>query len=478
MSTAALFEHSIPSKKRSAWHSTLVRIAAGLAALVILAMCFFGIREKQASTILEAKLTELKQSNQPYDSESLAIWIDSKMYPQGTKAWKEILELTALAGPALMSDPRPELDSWNLFQVPSPGEPWPREPVVREALEFLAPVMAAVESASVHPTPVALFDFKHLQYGLYLRGIDRRNDLGNLLALEFRFARYHQNTERMMRAIRLMHAASRAMNNFDYGSNTLSNQLSSLIRESMVDDDWTAQQIEELRDLLRPDFSYLDRAQFLAIQSRVAWLKEFDSPNPRLQFYRNPSLEPLARLPSAKLAVLESTSELIELFSAEPKLIRYLNQSQFGNEEIHAFSNFVSTQSGSLKSLRDTISNQQVAAENLRRFALTALAIKQYQLENGDWPERLEQLKDVNLSARDFSMVQGQPFGFQVATMTEVEQETFGQPDGQHRFAWLWFTKPITFEKNTAVIFSLPLDAHERPTPQNVSVHMPMLRVR
>ncbi len=51
--------------------------------------------------------------------------------------------------------------------------------------------------------------------------------------------------------------------------------------------------------------------------------------------------------------------------------------------------------------------------EEDRRFTLTAIAIKQFHLDNGKWPERLQDLSTVGLTSSDWQLLNGEQFGYQ-----------------------------------------------------------------
>lgn len=53
--------------------------------------------------------------------------------------------------------------------------------------------------------------------------------------------------------------------------------------------------------------------------------------------------------------------------------------------------------------------------EDSRRFALTAVAIKRFELKHGRWPDRLDELDGVGVRASDRRTVSGGPFGYEVA---------------------------------------------------------------
>lgn len=123
-------------------------------------------------------------------------------------------------------------------------------------------------------------------------------------------------------------------------------------------------------------------------------------------------------LPTSRLKLLKYGDQRVEWFSSEANLVVYLQQA---NRE------------------DDWLLYQRIESENQRRRTATALAIKQYQLEKGQWPSGLDSLNKVGLLPGDFTMVQGHRLGFQVDRLAEQEREQAAADLQNEEFALVWF---------------------------------------
>lgn len=100
-----------------------------------------------------------------------------------------------------------------------------------------------------------------------------------------------------------------------------------------------------------------------------------------------------------------------------------------------------------------------VTMENLRRLAVTAMTIKQYELETGKWPAQLSDLHACGLSSADYTSVGGNQFGYEIAPTFESqseERQAESDSGNQQGFAWLFISKPDGRARQ--------LDIHSPPT--------------
>lgn len=73
-----------------------------------------------------------------------------------------------------------------------------------------------------------------------------------------------------------------------------------------------------------------------------------------------------------------------------------------------------------------------IRVEHTRRWTLTAVALRHYHQQNGNWPKKLSDLSTVGLVFDDYSNLNGEMFGYEV--------------DGQT--AYLWKGNEYDSEKN------------------------------
>jgi hypothetical protein len=59
-----------------------------------------------------------------------------------------------------------------------------------------------------------------------------------------------------------------------------------------------------------------------------------------------------------------------------------------------------------------SVATAVIRSEDSRRFTITAIAIKRYHLANGQFPERLADLKAIGLNPSDWTTVAGTDFGY------------------------------------------------------------------
>jgi len=316
------------------------------------------------------------------------------------------------------------------------GEPWEAGPISTQYADEAAPMIALVEQLVKDPNPFwrpLLID----GHNTMLPDLQGSRSIVRILNVEFRVAVHQGDHDRAMRALRLVLDVSDA---FDWRDAfvgelvriALVEQHRSMIQESLAIGFWEdAEHLSELRQMLaRP--GNLDERWKTAMNadSQMVFAELFGDidadPPQHIRTGDVGTLAPFGISPSLKLQFLKTifyrrdvsgmgTNRYIETVIRQEK---QRDESLSGPNP----SLLVAVPFGIRGAFWGgfLIGEEQLVSvvtrfEFNRKITLTAVAIKQFQVKENRWPEELNELSAVGLSASQWRVEPGVPIGYRIS---------------------------------------------------------------
>ncbi|MCY2973201.1 MAG: hypothetical protein NTW52_00885 [Planctomycetota bacterium] len=409
--------------QKPSWYSSNLRWYVVLAFLpvmiAIVVVLFYGYREWDAAQSVRSQRTEWAQSGVPYNNVSLKDWYTKRTHSEGTEEWQRILQLCNWGLGAAGTDRLPYLGSKGVVSNSLvPGGDWPEEPLVSSFLKEMEPVLDSIEKASVHPTPVR-FPMMFDGVGTFLEHLQESRNVMRLLSLDFDYAYYHQDTKRALRNLDLMLATIKAFDSRE----TLVSELINIalrsvrtraIRRSLTHSIWTDDELATLRKSMDLPEPLGQRWKDVITGERAFGLAAIEvlRSNPNEDLALGQAIQ-LFLTPSSEKTFLDYYERAINLTSSDMK--NWLESAARMEQLIDA--ERMSLGGVWLRMLLPAVKqaiSAEIRAEDDRRWTQTAIVLRQYKNQNGEWPGRLRDLEALGLGLDDYSTVNGQVFGFEV----------------------------------------------------------------
>ena len=422
-------------------YSEFLTLALVLTPIVLLAalLAFGLLMELRAASQVKTQLAKLNSEGLYASNHEATLAADQRTSRKNAALWQDAL----LAASQLESRfyPLQLAVHDTVDDLVAPGEPWEAGPVMTEYAQQGQPTISLVEELLKDPQPFwrpILFE----GFGTGLETIQHSRLISRLLTVEFRVAVHEGDHERAMRALRLMLGVSNA---FDwdvalvgrYVEFALVAMQRQLIQQSLAIGFWDQpEQLIELRDQLTKRDNLDEHWQLINDAESSMMLNallgdltdDYSSgilvrpAGLSLPFGASPLVkqEFLKDLPRRGPDVGVGTNRHgRQIAKAERK---WNEQRINGFSESPHTSSLVAIPFGNLGFLVDLFrhSQSQNASANIRfefdrRITLTAVVIKQFQLQENRWPEKLSDLAAVRLSPSDWSAEPGRPIGYRVS---------------------------------------------------------------
>lgn len=398
--------------------------------LVLIAMCLVvaAIQQQQAAASVSAELNRLRAAGRPVDNGSLQRWFAQHASREGTRSWHEILRLVAGAPPRPSSPgDLPYLGTAEPPAKINPGGTWDDEPAVAEFLLAMRPVIDQMHAAVQHPAPVwQPVEFRG--YETLLEQLQTSRQVVRLLQLEIEHAVYQRDGERAYRAL---HTLGQVAPQFDWQFCIVGELVQIALRDvhrttilrCLAVDIWNPEQLRGMAEQLGPPRELAPRWANILNGERALLLSSLDDSEFRLMDESPSAFNShwMLRLPSTRAQLLERFGALEALAAGDPvTLARRAGQMERDvAREPEARWSLLRLPERLELHLLPAVSGLALALERdetSRRFTLTALAIKRYQLTVGDWPEELQQLDQLEatgLRADERRTVSGGGFGYE-----------------------------------------------------------------
>ncbi len=317
-----------------------------------------------------------------------------------------------------------------------PGEPWEAGPLMTQFANEAAPTIALVERLVQDPNPF----WRPLMIdgiSISLPDLHKSRSFARILTAEFRVAVHQGDHDRALRALRLILDVSNA---FDWevalvGETiriAIIGQHRSMIQESLAIGFWQdAEHLSELREQLSRRDDLDERWKRVAnAETGMLFSELFGDPEADQQQRNDPGdlvkLFPFKVSPSLKLQFLKQLPYRHDFSGAGTN--QYLKR--IDREEQQREESLIGSNASSLVAVPYGIwgflANQFLVSESYyasaftrfefnRKIILTAVAIKQFQVKENRWPEKLNELSAVGLSASQWSVEPGVPIGYQIS---------------------------------------------------------------
>jgi hypothetical protein len=462
MNTKTDSVRSTPTRRRWLFWGVLLPII-----LLFAAITSQGIRQWQAANRFEAEIAQIRASNLPIDNASMARWFREMTRTEGASAWGEVLlALETAIAPIDNPERMPFVGTGDPIAVPDPDRQWPEEKQVGEYLRWIGPTIEKIHQAVELPKPVWLpIEFRGFQTPL--AELQSSRSVTRHLQLEVEHALYQKESERALRGITSLRGVADA---FDWQiclvgdlvHRTHAIAYLATIRRSMAYGLWGEAEIDRIDSQLAPrdPFQITERWRRVFIGERAMLLSSLN--DAAMTDYNadefGAAAMKVAGLPTVKVGLLEKYFLMLRIADGPlAGLPDRANELELWlTQKGSAFDLTTRWTSMWLPAIR-AYSQSIIREEDDRRVTRTSLAVKKYQIREGNWPQDLAALDGIGLPASERVTVGGKPLGYQV--------------DGDA--AWVW-------GPDTSSRAARPEVLPERPDPADESTrdHSPWAMVR
>jgi hypothetical protein len=462
MNTKTDSVRSTPTRRRWLFWGVLLPII-----LLFAVITSQGIRQWQAANRFEAEIAQIRASNLPIDNASMARWFREMTRTEGASAWGEVLlALETAIAPIDNPERMPFVGTGDPIAVPDPDRQGPEEKQVGEYLRWIGPTIEKIHQAVELPKPVWLpIEFRGFQTPL--AELQSSRSVTRHLQLEVEHALYQKESERALRGITSLRGVADA---FDWQiclvgdlvHRTHAIAYLATIRRSMAYGLWGEAEIDRIDSQLAPrdPFQITERWRRVFIGERAMLLSSLN--DAAMTDYNadefGAAAMKVAGLPTVKVGLLEKYFLMLRIADGPlAGLPDRANELELWlTQKGSAFDLTTRWTSMWLPAIR-AYSQSIIREEDDRRVTRTSLAVKKYQLREGNWPQDLAALDGIGLPASERVTVGGKPLGYQV--------------DGDA--AWVW-------GPDTSSRAARPEVLPERPDPADESTrdHSPWAMVR
>jgi len=408
-----------PIVRKSFWKRKAFLFVAIPMSIAMIVFVYFAAVQFQAARRFKAEVERIRLANLPIDADSQNDWFIANTSREHSDAWAEIILLGSVVTDE--SDVMENLPYIGTAELPlsiDPDQPWANKPMVAQWLEMTKPLIEKIHAVSGSKAPT----WQPLRFEgvmTLLEPIQSSRNIARILQVEIEHALYVGDSERAMRGLRSLDGLVYA---FDWKICLVTDLVTtalrgihfSMIQRSLGLDIWTAEQLVELSAQITEKQDVSDRwrtviagergLMFDEVLTHGVWIEDglpggikffFSIPSVRQRLlFAYSQVEPIAD------QGIESLAKNAETFE---KQFFVDTAGRFSIDDIGVNLFFPAIQAYASALVRD---------EDSRRLTLTAIAIKRYQLANGQFPERLKQLKDVGLKPSDWTTVPGNEFGY------------------------------------------------------------------
>jgi hypothetical protein len=392
------------------------------------------MKERQAKSELRAELARLAEQGLPYSNHAVTVAYDRRTDRANSERWHDVFRACS------------ELESrfFNLemaaesvpFGSDAPIDPDESIPLALQRATESAPVIDLIEKLVEDSVPFwspRLFD----GFQTLLPDVQSMRAPSRLLATEFRAAVELGDPDRALSALHLMLGLADA---FDVETALVSelvriaiiNHHRTLIQESLEEGFWTEpQHLSQLHEQLQRKDN-LDRLWQRAMNGEWSMMAsqligdESDDLEWASWYGVPANVLPWGIPATGKLALVRShLHDPSGTRAGTPKHVHKITKLEKAAEQSSSDSRtrslvsipFSNTGKLLLELVRPataSFANAVARYEVERKFTLTAVAIKRFQLQEGRWPSDLAELSKVGLSSNDWSVEVSKPFGYQV----------------------------------------------------------------
>lgn len=408
-----------PIVRKSLWKRKSFLFVAIPMLIGLITFVYFATVQVRSSQRIDAEIQRLRVANVPVDSESQNAWFIANTSREHSDAWAEILLMSSVGSdvPDLF-EKMPYIGTAKVPTTIDPNQPWDSEPLVAQWVEMMRPLIEKIrtvtDSKNATWQPLSFDGVATL-----LEPLQSSRSIARTLQVEIEHALYVGDSERTMRGLRSLDGLVYAFDwriclVSDLVTTALRNVQYSMIQRSLNVDIWTEEQLLELTSQVSVTQDVSKRWREVIEGERALMFDEVTNRGARVTEGQQGGVAFVLSIPSVRERLLMAYSQLAAVGdqginslakNAEEleKQIFREGRSVFSVDDIGINLLFPAVEAYAAALIRN---------EDSRRLTLTALAIKRYQLANGEFPERLVQLKDAGLKPADWTTVGGSVFGY------------------------------------------------------------------
>lgn len=391
--------------------------------LLILAVAAWWMgRNAAAQREVDRKLAQLREQRLPVDQQSLLDYYRRLTSPERFASWLSVFE--ELKTPDSVNDarqlpvvgsPPPDVD-----EVPLPGQPYPLKNKVEAFLQKQQPLLGRIHELAADAGPVS-FSLELDSYNTLLPWVQSIRNVANLLTLQHDHAVYKGDASTATRAIVSLLGVGRTLE----GDPILVSQLVRVaihhvaidsLKRSLESDLLSDQQLRQIRAEL---VAYSDHRPVLprALAGERAFVMAMHRDPEGL-----PQLPPLATFsrPRDMLATLRlfEKSEAVARRDLDGLMAGSVQLKVDFTRTVHStnwLEQFDTVLTGQLVPAIDSVHQAFVAQVMRNRIAELAIALRLFQHQIGDWPQRLSELQRIGVDPGQLMPPGGKPFGYRPA---------------------------------------------------------------
>ncbi|MCG8649787.1 MAG: hypothetical protein MI861_08135 [Pirellulales bacterium] len=394
---------------------------------LLAALFVYGVvRERRAAARIDAAIASVAQQHLPSGNTTVNQLFDERLSKEHSRQWRDVLTATnELHAKFIWTDMFDE--RW--WKGVKHDEPLPNESRLTAYLAAAKPIIDKIESLSGDSRPT----WQPLIYQGYRTSLPellQAKELVRMLTVEFRYAVRHQHHDRALEALKSIRTVSDA---FDWqiglvsDMNTLQHHKvhRDLIRDSLAAGFWQEEQhLQRLVTELGEAEDYDQRWRLAVTHEQASVLAELQSQKSGAQvesvFPFGVSAAALVNLTedSIRATRVQGVGTWAYVRMAHQQDLQSAAHDQHGSGPGYTI-NGIPLANSQFVSAAFSMNHAQVAkvyADDAmeRRWTITAIAIKKFQLQKQRWPAELAELAQVDLPAKQWKAWHHEPFGYHV----------------------------------------------------------------
>lgn len=426
-----------PINQRSWIRKPVTWLAITLTVLIGLLAGVVG-RELIAKRQLNQQLSDLKSKGVPVDNSTMESYFVSTTSTENSVEWRALSGVFASSWIFTLGADLPYVGNKSTPTKALRGEEWSDAAKAEAFLKELTPWMERLHQVAEKTKRPVWHPIHFNGWSTLLGPVQESRSFSRVLSLDFDYALYSKDRQRAIQDLKTLRSSAEAyhwdafvVSELVYEAHVY--MLYQAIFRGMRSSIWNADDLQEIKLLVGERQDFEDRWTRLQQNEMAMSLAGLDSDDVSLAEMPEP-MRWFAKLPSSKLRFVHESLESRYVGSGGLLGIAMAKQP----EEMGKYGMI----SQMLASSRTSLARAMLNLEESRRLAHAAIAIKQYKLLHGSFPQSLEILQkeaQLGLAASSIQGVDQSPFGYRQTDDT----------------AWVWNTRP-TGNEFTPIAKELP----------------------
>lgn len=402
-------------RRPATWLAMTLTVLVGLLAVVV------G-RELIAKSELNQQLSELKAKGVPVDNATMESYFVSTTSTEHSVEWRELSGVFASAWIDSLGADLPYVGNRSTPAKALRGEEWADAAKAEEFLKELAPWMERLHEVAEKTKRPVWHPIHFNGWSTLLGPIQESRSFTRVLSLDFDYALYSKDRQRAFQDLKTLRSTAEA---YHWDAFVISELIyeahlymfyQSIFR-SMRSSIWTIEDLQAMQSLIGERQDFEEKWSRLQEKDMAMSLAGLDSDDVSLPEFSGP-LEWIAKLPTSKLRFVEDSLQSRDVGSGG--LLGVAKQSEEIDKQGMIFQ--------MLAPSRAALARAMLNLEEKRRLAHTVVAMKQYKLIHGSFPQSLELLQKESQWGLAAECIQG------------VDQSPFGYRQSDD-LVWVWNTR-------------------------------------